>query len=235
MTTVADRSVLVTGANYGIGPALVEEALRRGAKRVYAVAQQRLAHLDRRVTPLTLDVTNAAQAEEAVERVDSLDILINNTGLALHDDLRDRAVLERHLAVNLFGTYGVTQAFLPLLTRSRGAIVNVLSVTAVAAFPLISAHSIAKAATFSLSQSLHALLAGRGARVYAVLTGPVDTGMSRGLHRPKALPESVARAIFDGVEKGEEDIVPDPLSEPMAECWRSDAAEALASAESAWA
>ncbi len=147
--------------------------------------------------------------------------------MALYDDLSDRAALERHLAVNLFGTYGVTQAFLPLLTRSRGAIVNVLSVTAFAALPLIPAYSISKAAAFSLSQSLRALLAGRGMRVHAVLTGPVDTDMSRGLDIPKASPESVARAIFDGVEKGEEDIFPDPMSQSMAESWRSGAAKAL--------
>jgi NAD(P)-dependent dehydrogenase (short-subunit alcohol dehydrogenase family) len=77
---------------------------------------------------------------------ESVDILINNAGLALYDDLSDRAALERHLAVNLFGTYGVTQAFLPLLISSRGAIVNVLSVTAFAALPLIPAYSISKAA-----------------------------------------------------------------------------------------
>src|SRR5467141_894401 len=127
--TIEDKAVLVTGANRGIGQALVEEALKRGAKRVYAGTRQPLANLDERVTPVTLDVTNAAQIQEAVERVESLDVLINNAGLALYDDLSDRAVLEQHLAVNLFGTYGVTQAFLPLLTRSRGAIVNVLSVT----------------------------------------------------------------------------------------------------------
>ena len=224
---LADRAVLVTGANRGIGQALVEEALRRGAKRVYAGTRQPLAHLDGRVTPLTLDVTNAAQTQGAVERVESLDILINNAGLALYDDLSDRAALERHLAVNLFGTYDVTQAFLPMLARSRGAIVNVLSVTAFAALPVIPAYSISKAAAFSLSQSLRALLAGRGVRVHAVLTGPVDTDMSRGLDIPKASPESVARAIFDGVEKGEEDIFPDPMSESMAESWRSGAAKAL--------
>src|SRR3979411_1108823 len=226
--TLAGRAVLVTGANRGIGQALVEEALRRGAKRVYAGTRQPLAHSDGRVTPLTLDVTNAAQTQAAVERVESLDILINNAGLALYDDLSDRAVLERHLAVNLFGTYGVTQAFLPLLTRSRGAIVNVLSVAAVAALPIIPAYSISKAAAFSLSQSLRALLAGRGVRVHAVLAGPVDTEMSRGFHVPKASPESVARAIFDGVEKEEEDIFPDPMSESMAESWRSGAAKARA-------
>jgi len=222
-----DTTIAVTGANRGIGKALVEEALRRDAKRVYAGTRQPLAHSDGRVRPLTLDVTNTAQIEGAVERVESLDILINNAGLALYDDLSDRVALERHLAVNLFGTYGVTRAFLPLLTRSRGAIVNVLSVTALAALPLIPAYSISKAAAFSLSQSLRALLAGRGVRVHAVLTGPVDTDMSRGLDIPKASPESVARAIFDGVEKGEEDIFPDPMSESMAQSRRSGAAKAL--------
>jgi len=140
---------------------------------------------------------------------------------------RDLAVLEQHLAVNLFGTYGVTQAFLPLLTRSRGAIVNVLSVSALAALPVIPAYSISKAAAFSLSQSLRALLAGRGVRVHAVLAGPVDTDMSRDLDIPKASAASVARAIFDGVEKGEEEIFPDPMSASMAESWRSGAAKAL--------
>jgi NAD(P)-dependent dehydrogenase (short-subunit alcohol dehydrogenase family) len=225
--TIAGSAVLVTGGNRGIGQALVEEALRRGAKRVYAGTRRPLVHSDGRVMPLTLDVTDAAQTQGALERVESLDILINNAGLALYDDLSDRAALERHLAVNLFGTYGVTQAFLPLLTRSRGAIVNVLSVTAFAAMPLIPAYSISKAAAFSLSQSLRALLASQGVKVHAVLTGPVDTDMSRGLDVPKASPEWVARAIFDGVETGEEDIFPDPMSESMAESWRNGAAKAL--------
>jgi NAD(P)-dependent dehydrogenase (short-subunit alcohol dehydrogenase family) len=225
--TIADRAVLVTGANRGIGQALVEEALRRGAKRVYAGTRQPLTHSDGRVTPVTLDVTNAAQTLAAVQRVESLDILINNAGLARYDDLSDRAAIEQHLAVNLFGTYGVTQAFLPLLTRSRGAIVNVLSVTAWAAIPVIPAYSISKAAAFNLTQSLRALLAGRGVSVHAVMAGPVDTDMSRALDIPKASPESVARGIFDGVENGEDDIFPDPMAESMAHSWRSSAAKAL--------
>jgi NAD(P)-dependent dehydrogenase (short-subunit alcohol dehydrogenase family) len=226
-TTIANKAVLVTGANRGIGKALVEEALKRGAKRVYAGSRQPLAHSDKLVTPLTLDVTNADQIQAAVVGVESLDILINNAGLAFNDDLSDRAALERHLAVNLFGAYAMTQAFLPALTRSRGAIVNILSVAALAALPIIPAYSISKAAAFSLSQSLRALLAGRGVNVHAVLPGPVDTEMARGLEVPKASPESVARAIFDGVEKGEEDIFPDPMSESLAESWRSSAVKAL--------
>src|SRR5436305_49320 len=197
--TITGKAVLITGANRGIGQALVEEALSRGAKRVYAGTRGPLIHPDPRVTPVTVDVTSAAQIQASVYRVESLDVLINNAGIALYDDLSDRAMLERHLAVNLFGTYGVTQAFLPLLIRSRGAIVNVLSVTSLAALPLIPAYSISNAAAFSLSQSLRAHLAGRGVRAHAVLTGPVDTDMARGLDISKASPESVARAIFDGV------------------------------------
>jgi NAD(P)-dependent dehydrogenase (short-subunit alcohol dehydrogenase family) len=225
--TIKDKAVLVTGANRGIGQALVDEALRRGAKRVYAGTRQPLVHSDRRVTPLTLDVTDAAQTQAAVESVESLDILINNAGLALFDDLGDRTALEQHLAVNLFGTYGVTQAFLPVLTRSRGAIVNVLSLAAWAAVPIVPAYSISKAATFSLTQSLRALLAGKGVSVHAVLSGPVDTEMIRDWDIPKSSPESVARAIFDGVENGEEEIFPDPMSGSMTESWRSGAVKAF--------
>ena len=227
MVRIADKTVLVTGGNRGIGRALVEEALRRGAKRVYAGAREPWAHSDGRVTPLTLDVTDAAQIQEAVDKVESLDVLINNAGIAFSDDLSDRSALERHLAVNLFGTYGVTLAFLPLLTRSGGSVVNNLSLNAFAPMPIIPAYSISKAAAFSLTQSLRALLAGRGVRVHAVLPGPVDTDMSRDADIPKASPESVARAIFDGVEKEEEDIFPDPMSAPMAESWRGGAAKAL--------
>jgi NAD(P)-dependent dehydrogenase (short-subunit alcohol dehydrogenase family) len=225
--TIADKTVLVTGANRGIGQALVTEALARGAKRVYAAARLPLAHPDGRVIPLILDVTDVAQIQAAADQVDSLDVLINNAGIALFDDLSDRAVLEQHLAVNLFGPYNVIQAFLPLLTRSGGAIVNNVSTMAVAPLPLTPAYAISKAAAFNLTQSLRALLAGRGVRVHAVLTGPTDTDMTRGFDIPKASPQSVAHAIFDGVDLGEEDIFPDPASQSLADSWRSGAVKAL--------
>ena len=225
--TTTGKAILMTGANRGIGEALVEEALRRGAGRVYAGTRRPMAHRDRRVTPLILDVTDTLQIKRAVEKVESLDMLINNAGIALYDDLSDRAELDRHLAVNLFGTYGVTQAFLPLLTRSGGAIVNNVSMMAFAPLPLTPAYAISKAAAFNLTQSLRALVAPRGVRVHAVLTGPTDTDMTRGFDIPKASPESVARAIFDGVENGEEDIFPDPLSASLAESWRNGPAKAF--------
>ncbi len=193
--TIKDKTVLVTGANRGIGQALAAEALARGAKRVYAGTRQPLAHPDERVTPLMLDVTSPAQVQAAAGQAGSLDILINNAGIALPDDLTDPAALERHLAVNLFGIHAVTQAFLPTLTRSREAIVNIVALTALAPLPLVPAYSISKAAAFSLTQSLRALLAGQGVRVHAVLNGPVDTDMSRGQAYPRH-PRNRSRGPF---------------------------------------
>jgi NAD(P)-dependent dehydrogenase (short-subunit alcohol dehydrogenase family) len=225
--TIEGKGVLVTGANRGLGQALVEEALLRGAARVYAGTRRPLPHEDERVTPLTLDITDSDQIAEAVETAGSLDVLINNAGVALPDALTDRAALEQHLAVNLYGTWGMIDAFLPLLGRAQGAIVNVVSLAAFAAVPVLPAYSISKAAAFSLSQSLRALAAARGVSVHAVMAGPIDTDMVRGLDIPKASPESVAAGIFDGVERGEDEIFPDPMSRAMIEGWRAGSAKAL--------
>ena len=225
--TIRGKAVLVTGGNRGIGQALVDEALRRGARRVYAGTRGPLSHHDERVTPVILDVTDPAHLEAVVETVESLDILVNNAGVALYDDLTDRAVLERHFAVNVLGPRDLTQAVLPLLIRSRGAIVNNASMMAFAPLPLTPAYAVSKAALFNMTQSLRALLAPRGVRVHAVLTGPTDTDMTRGFEIPKATPESVARAIFEGVERGDEDIFPDPLSEMLADSWRNGPAKAF--------
>jgi NAD(P)-dependent dehydrogenase (short-subunit alcohol dehydrogenase family) len=136
-------------------------------------------------------------------------------------------MLDRHLAVNLFGTYAVTQAFLPMLIRSGGAVINNLSVNALAPLPLIPAYSISKAAAFNLTQSLRAILAPQGVRVHAVLTGPVDTDLTRDLDTPKATPQSVAAAVFDALARDEEDIFPDPVSRSVAQRWASSPAKEL--------
>jgi NAD(P)-dependent dehydrogenase (short-subunit alcohol dehydrogenase family) len=224
---VANKTVLITGANRGIGRALVNEALKRGAKRVYAAARVTLQIADERVTPLTLDVTIASQIQRAVDQVGALDVLINNAGIAAYDDLTKPDVVEQHLAVNLFGPPRVTNAFVPLLERSKGAIVNNLSLAALPALPMIPAYSISKAAAFNMTQSLRALLAAEAVSVHAVVLGPIDTEMSRGLEIPKTSPESAAAGIFDGLENGEEEIFPDPASASIAEGWRNGAAKAM--------
>src|SRR5258708_32259591 len=129
---IANKTVLITGSSRGIGQALVEEALKRGAKRVYAGAREAIRHPDKRVTPVTLDVTSALQIQQAAAGIDTLDILINNAGIAIYDDLSSFEVIEQHLAVNFFGPLNMSRAFLPLLTRSTAASVNNLSVVVLA-------------------------------------------------------------------------------------------------------
>jgi NAD(P)-dependent dehydrogenase (short-subunit alcohol dehydrogenase family) len=224
---IAEKTVLITGTNRGVGEALVKEALNRGAKRVFAGTRGAIANRDPRVTTLTLDVTNASQIQRAASQVADLDVLINNAAIGIYADLSDLGVIQKHLDVNLLGPLNVTQAFLPMLKRSKGAIVNILSVVALAPFPVMPGYSISKAAALSLTQSQRAVLARQGVSVHAVILGGVDTDMSRRYDGPKVTPESAAAGIFDGVERGEEDIFPDPTSQTLAEGWRAGVAKAL--------
>ncbi|NUP53236.1 MAG: SDR family NAD(P)-dependent oxidoreductase [Catenulispora sp.] len=213
------RTVLITGANRGLGQALVEELLHRGAARVYAGSRQPLTHPDPRVTTLPLDVTDAAQVTAAAKTVADLDLLINNAGISTPEPLGDRESLDRHLAVNLYGPWALTQAFRPHLTTAHGAVVNVLSLAAIASLPIMPAYSVSKAAALSLTQATRALLAADGVRVHAVLAGPIDTDMTRDLPVQKTPPEAVAHAVLEAVAAGTEDIFPDPWSAQLTESW----------------
>jgi NAD(P)-dependent dehydrogenase (short-subunit alcohol dehydrogenase family) len=213
------KTVLVTGANRGLGRALVDAALDLGAARVYAGARTPVAHSDERVVPLRLDITDAAQIELAAKTVEDLDVLINNAGVASYAELGDRAEIERMLAVNFYGPYDVSHAFRTHLLASRGTLVNVLSTASLAAVPLIPGYSISKAAAYSFTQVLRGLLAPQGVRVHAVLAGPIDTEMSQDLDIPKTAPDAVAAEILAGVADGVEDIFPDPGAAVLAAGW----------------
>lgn len=224
--TIANKTLVITGTSRGLGQALVHEALRRGAKRVYAGTRHGAReHTDARVVPLKLDVTNLSQIKQAASEVDTLDVLINNAGIALFEDLSNADVIEQHLDVNFLGMFRMVSAFLPLLKRSHGAIVNNLSVAALAPIPVLPAYSVSKAAAFNMTQSFRMLLGKQGVTVHGVLIGPMDTDMIKAMDIPKTSPELVARGIFDGLERGEEDIFPDPLSQTMAEGWRTGVAK----------
>lgn len=225
--TLADRAVLITGANRGLGAALVTEALRRGARRVYAGSRHPLLLTDDRVVPLRLDVTNAGHIDAAARAIDRLDLLVNNAGVGLFEDLTDAAVLREHLMVNLYGSHAMTQAVLPQLTSSGGAVVNVLSIAALASLPVMPSYSVSKAAAFSLTQAQRALFAARGVRVHAVLAGPIDTDMTRDLQIPKSDPADVAQGIYDGVLAGREDIFPDPMAAALQPGWDTGPLKAL--------
>jgi short-subunit dehydrogenase len=207
---LSGTTALVTGASRGFGRAIAIALANHGA-HVIGVARDR-ARLEElhaqpgdASTPVSADATDPVIAGQLLNQHRPRTLVLNAGAAPLTRPVHRQT----HL------------------TRSRGAVVNNLSTNALAAFPLIPAYSISKAAAFNLTQSLRALLAGRGVRVHAVLTGPVDTDMTRSVDMPKASPESVARAIFEAVEKEEEDIFPDPMSQSLAESWRNSAAKAL--------
>jgi len=222
---------LVTGASRGIGRSLVAALLDAGAARVYATARdpvklEAVVALDRaRVVPLRLDVTSPADIAAAAERATDVSLLVNNAGvLASYNVLGSRvAELEQDLAVNFFGALAVTRAFVPILERAaEAALVNVLTVASLASRPVIGGYAASKAAAFSLTQALRPELKAKGIDVHAVFPGAVDTDMIRAFPIDKASPDDVARTIVEGIERGDEDIVTDPLAQEVFARWRRD-------------
>ena len=227
---IRDSIALVSGANRGIGRALVEALLDRGARRGYATGRD-LATLDgvvaldrARVRPLKLDVTNPGDARAAAGAAGDVNLLINNAGIATAAGAADTSVdmIRETMETNFFGLVHVTNAFLPTLREHRGAIVNILTIVALASSPILAAYTASKAAGWSLTQSLRADLARHGITVHGVFPGAVDTDMIRSFTLPKTPAIDVARAVLDGIEAGTEDIFPDPMAQQLYAAWRQD-------------
>jgi NAD(P)-dependent dehydrogenase (short-subunit alcohol dehydrogenase family) len=234
---IAGSTALVTGANRGLGRSLIQASLAAGAARVYAGARDP-GQLDAvvraapdKIVPLAIDITDPRSLEAAAARAGDVTAVFNNAGvLAAYNVLTTGSDdLARDFAVNLFGTLAASRAFLPALERAgqRGgaALVNVLSVASLVSLPALGGYSAAKAASYSVTQALRGELKARHIAVHAVFPGPVDTDMVRGMDMAKTSPDSVARAIVEGVEQGSEDIFPDPTSREFFAIWKRDAKE----------
>jgi NAD(P)-dependent dehydrogenase (short-subunit alcohol dehydrogenase family) len=210
---------LVTGANRGIGRALVDALLARGVKKVYAAVRNTdaLSDLrDERVVPLQLDVTDADQIRAAVDAASDVELVFSNAGVVLAGSIADAMVVDqarREMEVNYFGPLQLVTRLAPTLARNGGgAVVVIGSASGLTNMPLFPTYSASKAALHSLTQAARTLLGPQGTAVLGVYPGPVDTDMTRDLTLPKTAPSVVASAILDGVEAGQEDIFPDPLS-----------------------
>lgn len=223
-TQVEGRVALVTGANRGIGRALVEALLERGARKVYAATRKPEALADLaaaskgRVIPLQLDITDANQVENAVAQAGDVEVLVNNAGIVGHsfsgfDDPLWLDAARQEFETNVVGTLRVSQAFAPVLAQNGGgAILNLISVVALVGFPMVFTYSSSKAALHSITQNTRALLRGQGTFVAGVYPGPIDTEMAERFPIEKASPASAAAAILDGLEQGKEEIYPDPFA-----------------------
>lgn len=228
---IENSVVLVTGANRGIGRALVEALLQRSAARVYATAR-RLADLTpvvaldrKRVVAVQMDVTKPYEIDAAAALAKDVNLLINNAGVLDFGSVLEvpAAALQRAMDTNYYGMLHTTRAFAPSIdANGGGAVVNILTLVALASMPRIGAYNASKAAAWSMTQALRADLAGRGIQVFGVFPGPVDTEMARGIELPKASASDVADSIVEGIEAGTEDIFPDPMSQQIYSAWKVD-------------
>lgn len=213
--TAVGKDVLITGANGGLGLALIEAFLSAGARRVYAACRdpERLKFDHPQVEAVQLDVTDPQQVEQVASRV-GVDILVNNAGLNRQQRLLgtdDPEAAAREMAVNYFATLAMMRAFAPTLVERAGAIVNVLSILARVALPAMGSLCASKAAALRLTEAARAELAGQ-VQVVAVLPGVIDTAMSHGVAGAKASPREVAEAIVTGLASGAAEVYPDPMA-----------------------
>jgi NAD(P)-dependent dehydrogenase (short-subunit alcohol dehydrogenase family) len=228
---IANATVLVTGANRGLGRALVTASLAAGARKVYAGARDAhqldalVATAPDRIVPLALDITRGDSLAAAAARATDLDILINNAGVLAGFSVLTTSPddLARDFAVNLFGTLAATRAFLPALERaSDAALINILSIASFASMPAIGGYAAAKAASYSVTQALRNDLAAKHIAVHAVFPGPIDTDMVRDMPMAKTSPADVARTILDEAARGVDEIFPDPMARELIAIWRRE-------------
>ena len=216
---------LVTGANRGLGKALVAALVEAGAAKVYAAArdERKLSAVGSRVVPLALDTTKPEQIAAAAKKAHDVTLLINNAGaLTSYNVLAtSQADLDADFRTNVHGTLAVIKAFLAVLQGARGGatVVNVLSLTSLASFPALGGYSASKAAAYSVTQALRPELKAKRIELLAVLPGPIDTDMVKALQMPKTSPADTARGVLAGIARGDEEIFPDPMAQQMGALW----------------
>jgi NAD(P)-dependent dehydrogenase (short-subunit alcohol dehydrogenase family) len=211
---IAGSTALVTGANRGLGKRFVAELVKRGA-RVYAGARDAEAIDMPGVTPVRLDITDAASIAAALRVAGDITLLINNAGSQTGSSLLegDLQAIRLEMDTHYFGTLAMIRAFAPqIAANGGGAILNVLSALSWVSFPTIAAYCAAKAAEWSLTNALRLELAPRNVRVSALHVGYMDTDMARRVTAPKADPGAVAALALDGVAADQYDILADDVS-----------------------
>lgn len=208
MTSLKNATVLVTGANGGLGTEFVDIAPERGAARVYAAARTPKEWGDQRVVPLQLDVTDPAAIDQALQSAKDTTILINNAAVFPRTDLLSAPIedITHTIETNLLGPIRLIRAFAPLLRQAKGAVVNVGSI--LSWFAVGKAHSVSKAGLWMATNAFRLELAGDGVQVLGAYPGPTDTPMQAGNDTSGMdKPADVVNAVFDALEAGEHEVL----------------------------
>lgn len=214
MPSLNGAVVLVTGANGGIGTHFVHDALARGASKVYATARTPRTWDDERIVPLTLDVTDPASIQAAVEAAGDVNVLINNAGaspasfgILTHTDEEIRNNVE----TNFLGPLFLARAFAPILSAQNDSVIIDIH-SAMSWYAVGGIYSATKAALWSATNSLRLELAPEGVHVVGVHVGWVDTAMAAHSTDPKTDPADLVRTVLNAVEAGQYEVLADELS-----------------------
>jgi NAD(P)-dependent dehydrogenase (short-subunit alcohol dehydrogenase family) len=213
MATLNNATVLVTGANGGLGTAFTEAALARGARRVYAAARNPKDWSDARVVPLQLDMTDADAIDRIAERAGDTTILVNNAAIYPKGDLLTAPTqdITDVITTNLLGPIRLTRALAPALRSAKGALIDVGSV--LSWFAAGKAHSVSKAGLWMATNAFRLELTPDGVQVLGVYAGPIDTPMQAGNDTAGMnQPSDVAAAVFDALEAGAHEVLVDELT-----------------------
>ncbi len=204
----------VTGANRGLGAALTEALLERGAAKVYAGVRRPETVTDPRVVPIRLDLTDRASILDAARLAPDVTLVINNAGISTGTPiLGAEEGLRQELEVNYLGPVAVARSFAPIVAANGGgALVNVLSVLSWVSFPQAGSYSAAKSAMWAATNSLRQNLAEQHTQVLAVHVGYMDTDMAAKVTATKTAPADVAEATLDALEAGEHEVLADEVS-----------------------
>jgi NAD(P)-dependent dehydrogenase (short-subunit alcohol dehydrogenase family) len=210
MTSLDGAVVLVTGGNRGIGKAMVDDLLTRGAKLVYATARNPQPSTDDRVVPLALEVTDQASIDALAAAAPDVTVLINNAGSSSPETYLDAPIegIRQAFETNFFGPLNVTRAFVPIIERNGGGhILNMHS--ALSWIARHGAYSATKAALWLQSNSIRLELLDRGIGVTGLHVGYVDTDLVAPITEPKSHPADVAKVALDGIESGAYEVLAD--------------------------
>ena len=223
---IQGSTVLVSGANRGIGAEWVRQLLERGAAKIYAGARDphSVSPADG-VVPIALDVTNQAQVSAAAGQATDVEIVINNAAVSFRQPLvgGDLAKIHEEFETNVFGLIYVAEAFAPVLkANGGGAIVNALSAVSWFSFPGMAGYSATKAAAWNLTDALRLELQDQGTLVIGLHSGAVNTPMGENFPIDKVDPTQVVTAALDGLEAGQTEVLADDISRVIKSTLTSD-------------
>jgi NAD(P)-dependent dehydrogenase (short-subunit alcohol dehydrogenase family) len=197
-------TALVTGANRGLGRHFAQQLIERGAAKVYAAARDPRAVDLPGVVPLQLDITDPGSIARAAAAAPDVDVLINNAGISLHQNLvtGDLDRIRQEMETNFFGTLQVVRAFVPLR-----AVLNVNSRLSWLPYLGASGYAASKAAEWSLTNSVRLELP--DTLVTGLYLSSTDTDMMAAWDIPKNDPAEVVRAALDGLEADAPEVIAD--------------------------